>query len=83
MAVIWVRLYGSLPSHCVEEGVDRGDGISVMFPQERVRVAEVFARLHIPVEAVGFVAINGVKCAKDAWVTDGDKVAIFPFVAGG
>jgi len=63
--------------------MDRGDGISVMFPQERVRVAEVLTRLHIPVETVGFVAINGVKCAKDVWVTDGDKVAIFPFVAGG
>jgi molybdopterin converting factor small subunit len=44
---------------------------------------EVFARLRIPEEAVAFVAINGVKAARDAWVTDGDKVAFFPLVAGG
>jgi molybdopterin converting factor small subunit len=83
MAVVWVRLHGSLPSHCAEEGADRGDGISVTFPQEKVNMEEVFDRLHIPEEAVSFVAINGMKCAKDTWLTDGDKVAIFPFVTGG
>ena len=83
MAAVWVRLHGSLPSHCAEGGADRGDGISVTFPQEKVRTEEVFARLHIPEEAVAFVAINGVKAAKDAWLADGDKVAIFPFVTGG
>ena len=83
MAVVWIRLHGPLPSHCAEEGADRGDGISVTFSQEKVSMEEVFARLHIPEEVVSFVAINGVKTAKDAWVTDGDKVAVFPLVAGG
>lgn len=83
MAVVWVRLHGSLPSHCAEEGVERGDGISVMFPQERVMMEEILARLHIPGEAVAFVAVNGIKSTKDFWVTDGDKVSIFPSVAGG
>ena len=83
MTVVCVRLHGSLPSHCAEEGVDRGDGISVTFPQEKVSMKEVFARLHIPEEAVAFVTINGAKAAKDAWLTNGDKVAIFPFVTGG
>lgn len=83
MAVVWVRLHGSLPSHCAEEGADRGDGISVTFPQEKVSMEEVFARMHISEEAVSFVAINGTKCAKDTWVTDGDKVVFFPLVIGG
>lgn len=73
--------------HCLhtplKEGVDRGDGAAVVFLGKRVKVREIFARLHIPEEAVAFVAINGVKCTKDAWVTDGDKVAILPLVAGG
>lgn len=81
--VVWVRTHGSLSSHSVEEGVDKGDGAPVAFSRKRVKVGEIFARLHIPEEAVAFVAINGVKCTKDAWVTDGDKVAIFPLVAGG
>ena len=83
MAVVWVRMHGSLPSHCAEEGADRGDGISVTFPQEKVSMERVLATLHLPEKAVSFVAINGVKAARDARVTDGDKVAIFPFVTGG
>jgi molybdopterin converting factor small subunit len=83
MAVLWVRLHGSLSSHCAEEGVKGDDGISIMFSQERVRMEEILARLHIPDEAVAFVAVNGIKSARDTWVTDGDKVSIFPLVAGG
>lgn len=81
MALVRVRAYGSLPAYYAEEGGD--DGISITFPQKRVRVKEIFTRLHIPEKAVAFVALNGVKCAKDALVADGDKVTIFPFVAGG
>ena len=83
MAVVWVRLHGSLPSHCAEEGTDRGDGITVTFPQKKVGMKEVFDRLHISEAAVSFVAINGIKGAKEAWLKDGDKIAIFPFVTGG
>jgi len=83
MAAVWVRLHGSLSSHFDEEGVDKGDGLLVSFQDKRVKVREVFSRFNIPEEAVSFVAINGVKAAKDAWLTDGDKVAIFPPVAGG
>jgi len=32
---------------------------------------------------VGFVAINGVRAAKDTWVTNEDEIAIFPLVTGG
>jgi len=83
MAVVKVRLHGSLPSHYSKEGKGRGEDIAVKFPQEKVRVKEIFAKLNIPHEAVAFVAINGVKGAKDAWAKEGDKVTIFPFVAGG
>jgi len=46
-------------------------------------MTQVFDRLHIPVEVVGLVAINGVRAAKDTWVTDEDEIAIFPLVTGG
>jgi len=81
--VAWVRTHGSLSSHPVKEGIGRGDGVPVMFQGKRLKVREVFSRLHIPEELVSFVAINGVKSAKDAWVIDGDKVTIFALVAGG
>jgi hypothetical protein len=83
MAVVWVRTYGSLSSHSFKEDVDNGDGVPVVFRGKRVKVREVFSKLHIPEESVSFVAINGVKAAKDVWVTEGDKLAISPLVAGG
>jgi len=83
MAVIWVRTHGSLSSHSVKEGLDKGDGAPVMFQGKKLKVREIFSRLHIQEELVSFVAINGVKSAKDTWVTDGDKVTIFALVAGG
>jgi molybdopterin converting factor small subunit len=57
--------------------------MSITFPQKKVRMAQIFNRLRISEEVVGFVAINGVRAAKDTWVTDGDEVAIFPLVTGG
>jgi sulfur carrier protein ThiS len=83
MAVVWVRTHGSLSSHSVEDGLGKGDGAPVTFRGKKLKVREVFSRLHINEEAVSFVAINGVKSAKDAWVTDGDRVTIFALVAGG
>jgi len=69
--------------HSAGEGADSGNGITITFPQKKVSMAQVLDRLHIPVEVVGFVAINGVRAAKDAWVTDEDEIAIFPLVTGG
>jgi len=57
--------------------------MSVTFPQEKVSMTQIFDRLRISEEVVGFVAINGVKAAEDIWVADGDEVAIFPLVTGG
>jgi len=81
--VIRIRLHGSLSQHYAGEGTDSGNGITITFPQKKVSMTQVFDRLYIPVEVVGFVAINGVRAAKDTWVTDEDEIAIFPLVTGG
>lgn len=81
--VVRIRLQGPLAQHYAGEGADSGNGITIKFPQKKVSMAQVLDRLHIPVEVVGFVAINGVRAAKDAWVTDEDEIAIFPLVTGG
>lgn len=81
--VVRIRLHGSLAQHYAGGGADSGNGITITFPQKKVSMAQVFDRLHIPVEVVGFVAINGVRAAKDTWVTDEDQIAIFPLVTGG
>ena len=81
--VVRIRLQGPLAQHYAGEGADSGNGITITFPQKKVSMAQVLDRLHIPVEVVGFVAINGVRAAKDAWVTDEDEIAIFPLVTGG
>ncbi len=81
--VVRIRLHGSLAQHYAGEGADSGNGITITFPQKKVGMTQVFDRLHIPVEVVGLVAINGVRAAKDTWVTDEDEIAIFPLVTGG
>ena len=81
--VIRIRLHGSLAQHCAGEGADNGNGMTITFPQKKVSMTQIFNRLHISEEVVGFVAINGVKVAKDTWVTEEDDVAIFPLVTGG
>jgi len=81
--VVRIRLQGPLAQHYAGEGADSGNGITITFPQKKVSMAQVFDRLHIPVEVVGLVAINGVRAAKDTWVTDEDEIAIFPLVTGG
>ena len=57
----------------------------VSFKGKRMTLRVVLSKmaLHVPEKAVGFLAINGVKAAKDSWVIDGDIIDIFPVVAGG
>lgn len=81
--VIRIRMHGALARHFAGKGADSGNVITITFPQKKVSMEQVFDRLHIPREVVGFVAINGVKAAKDTWVTDEDEIAIFPLVTGG
>ena len=81
--VIRIRMHGSLARHLAGEGADSGNGITITFPQKEVSIAQVFNRLRISEEVVGFVAVNGVRAANDTWVTDEDEIAIFPSVTGG
>ncbi len=81
--VIRIHIHGSLARHFAGKGVDSENSVSITFPQKKVSIAQIFKRLRISEEVVGLVAINGVRTAKDTWVTDGDEVAIFPLVTGG
>ena len=81
--VIRIHMHGSLARHFAGKGADSGNGMAVKFLQKKVSTAQILNRLRISEEVVGFTAINGVRAAKDTWVTDGDEVAIFPLVTGG
>lgn len=86
MSTAWVRLHGRLSVYYGEKNADMNigeDGISILLSQEKESVASVLSKLHIPVEMVGFIAINGVACAKEAMIADGDKAVIYPHVIGG
>jgi len=84
MSTAWVKLHGRLAAYYSEQNADIGeDGIPIVFSQEKESVASILSKLHIPVEMVGFIAINGIACAKDAMLADGDKAIIFPHVIGG
>jgi len=81
--VVRIRMHGSLARHFAGKDAGSGNGITITFPQKKVSMAQIFDRLRISEEVVGFVAINGVRAAKDTWVTDEDEIAIFPLVTGG
>jgi molybdopterin converting factor small subunit len=78
MPVATVRLRGLLA-----KGIDSTYPIS--FEGKRIKLETALSKVPvaIPRKAVAFVAINGTKAVKDAWVNDGDIVDIFPAVTGG
>lgn len=83
MAVVRVRAYGSLSSYTVGKGEGKAEALPMALRGKRMKVRSIFSKLHIPEEAVSFVAINGVKVALDSWAINGDEISIFPLVAGG
>jgi molybdopterin converting factor small subunit len=80
MPTATVRLNGSLSSYS-----DDKNPLYVSFSRKKVTVQEILLKmaLGIPEKSVAFLAVNGMKSTKDQWITDGDVIDIFPFVAGG
>jgi hypothetical protein len=82
MAFVWVRIHGGISSSYSKE-LDNARTIRVEFTDERLPVKYLFSKLDIAESIVAFIAINGVKTSRDAWIKNGDDVSIFSVVAGG
>jgi molybdopterin synthase sulfur carrier subunit len=46
-------------------------------------VATLLAGLNVPIASVHLIFIDGIKCSLDATLCGGERVGIFPPVAGG
>ena len=75
-----VALFGKLRSHLP---TDRHELTGVVEIPEGSRVWHVLKRLDIPNDIPLTVFINHVKESQDAMLKDGDRLSIFPPLAGG
>ncbi|MEW6665651.1 MAG: MoaD/ThiS family protein [Thermodesulfobacteriota bacterium] len=78
---IEVRLYASLARYMPAQG-------SAGFPEmlevpEGLTVQELLRQLRVPPEAVKVVFLNGVHASADQVLQPGDRIGVFPPVAGG
>lgn len=80
MIRVAVRLYASLRSY----GPDLPVGAPVMVEMEEgASVADLVARLRIPLAEMRLAFVNGRNQESDAILRTGDEVGLFPPIAGG
>jgi len=72
---ILVKVYATLRKHT--------DGEGTLHLDEAMTVRDVLDRLGIPEKEVKNVIVNGRRRDLDHRVADGDRVALFPPIAGG
>jgi len=75
-----LSLYASLGNYLP----DQKDGDSCSFEIERgSTIGDLLDQLNIPAEIPKLVFRNGVHSNRDADLSDGDEIGVFPPVAGG
>jgi len=77
---VTLSLYASLTQYLPEKS---GGNSCVVEVEEGTRIKELTARLRIPQDAPKFTFLNGVHAEGDEVLKDGDRLGIFPPVAGG
>lgn len=80
MIEVKVRLYGMLRKHSPKTGI--GEMTAVPIP-ENSHLSELVARLGVSEKEVKLTFVNNQQQSDDYQLQDGDKVALFPLVAGG
>jgi len=78
---IQVRLYASLQRFMPAER--DGSSFHDMEVDEGVTVGEVLHALHVPAETVKLIFLNGIHAQTDQTLKEGDRLGVFPPVAGG
>jgi molybdopterin converting factor small subunit len=78
---IQVRLYASLQRFM--PGKRDGSSFHDMEVDEGVTVGEVLHALHVPAETVKIMFLNGIHAQTDQTLKEGDRLGVFPPVAGG
>lgn len=75
-----ICLYASLASHLPE----RADGNSCLMDAEDGSTVEaLLGRLQVPLHVAKIIFLNGVHADLSTPLKDGDRLAVFPPIAGG
>ena len=77
---VTLSLYASLTQYLPEK---TGGNSCVVEVEEGTRIKELISRMGIPQEGPKFIFLNGVHAEGDEMLKDGDRLGIFPPVAGG
>jgi sulfur carrier protein ThiS len=73
-----LRLFASLARYSPDKG-----NSPFMEIKEGTRVADLLEQLKVPPDSVKLIFINGVHASGDVILKDGDRLGVFPPVAGG
>jgi len=77
---IEIRLYASLARFLPEQST--GDACIIDLPEGKT-VKELLSQLGVPLESVKLIFINHIHAGDNRVLKDGDRLGIFPPVAGG
>jgi molybdopterin converting factor small subunit len=77
---IEMNLYASLSRYAPDGSKGKR---FVMEITEETKIRELLDQLKVPKDAVKMIFLNGVHAGGDASVKDGDRLGVFPPVAGG
>ena len=78
---IELHLYASLRGYMPETG--RGNAGELPGVREGTTIKELLTQLGVPIDAVKIIFLNGVQASGDETLQEGDRVGVFPPVAGG
>jgi molybdopterin synthase sulfur carrier subunit len=78
---IQVRLYASLQRFM--PGERDSASFQDMELDEGTTVAEFLHALHVPADTVKLIFLNGIRAEADQILKEGDRLGVFPPVAGG
>ena len=79
MPTVEIRLFGNLRNY-----LPSGDGPSAPVEiAQSATVGELLDQLKIPPEDPKIILLNGVHAKREALLEEGDRVSVFPPVAGG
>lgn len=73
------RLYASLSKF----NPDQTGGTSYLDVPEGITVGELIGRLGVPMDEIKIIFVNGTHAHLETVLMEGDRVGLFPLVAGG
>ncbi|MFC1840552.1 MoaD/ThiS family protein [Thermodesulfobacteriota bacterium] len=76
---IELRLYASLVVYMPETG----NTDAVVDIKQGISIRELLEQFNVPLDSVKIIFVNGVHAERDKILKEGDRVGIFPPVAGG